>query len=135
MFDIGVIREASSADLELLHPLTRQKLGATITIAGPEHPQRKKILHERQRRLRAKFAKSQKLTFADPAEEDEDEIELLAACTLGWRGLNSEGAELQFSQQEARKLYSNPELAWLRAQVRAGLDDLELFIKPSASDS
>jgi hypothetical protein len=135
MLDLNDIREAATAEVELVHPRTREPLGAAITVAGPEHPQRKKILHDRQRRLRAKFARTQKFAFADPAEEEADEIEYLAACTLGWRGITRAGQEIAFSAAEAGRLYADPELAWLRAQVRAGLDDLELFIKPSAGGS
>jgi len=132
MLDLNDIREAQSAEIELLHPSTRAPLGAAITVAGPEHPKRKGLLWERQRRLRAKFQKAGKLSFADPAEEEADEIDYLAACTLGWRGITRDGVEIAWSANEAARLYGDPELAWLRAQVRAGLDDLELFIRTSA---
>lgn len=135
MLDLNDIREAQTAEIELIHPATRAPLGAAVTVAGPEHPKRKQILWDRQRRLRAKFQKAQKLTFSDPAEEESDEIEYLAACTLGWRGFMAGGADLPFSPAEAIRMYSDPELAWLRAQVRAGLDDVELFIRSSARGS
>jgi hypothetical protein len=135
MLDLNDIREAATAEVELVHPRTREPLGATITIAGPEHPARKRMVHDRQRRLRAKFAKTQKFSFADPADEEADEVEFLAGCTLGWRGIVKAGVEIAFSAQEAARLYADPELAWLRAQVRAGLDDLELFIRTSAPGS
>lgn len=131
-FDLSSITEAQVADVQLIHPVTKALLGAVITVASPEHPARKKINFERQRRLRAKFQKAGKVTFSDPAEDEQDDIEYLAACTLGWRGLSENGNDLAFSAQAAVNLYGKPELAWLRTQVRAALDDMELFIRTSA---
>ena len=39
--------------------------------------------------------------------KDGGEIELLAAVTIGWRGLEKNGKEVKFSQKAAKDLYQN----------------------------
>lgn len=134
MFDLNSIQEVNTAKVELVHPLTKAPLGASITLAGPEHPQRKKLIFDRQRKLRASFAKKGRIDFSDPTEDEEDEIDLLAACTLGWDGIAENGKAVEFSKAAATDLYGKPELSWLRAQVREALDNRENFISESGSN-
>lgn len=133
MFDIDAVTEQTSADVEVLHPVTRVPTGAVITLAGPEHPDRKKIQFDRQRKLRAKFAKKGRFDIVDPADEEDDEIEFLVGSTLGWKGFGKEGKPLEFSPAAARDLYGRPEMRWLRQQMLAALNDLENFIKSSVT--
>ena len=130
-FDLTSISEQQSAEVELLHPVTGAPLDAVVILAGPEHPARKRLVFDRQRRLRAKFAKSGRLQLDDPAAEADEAIELLAACTLGWRGLTDAGKPLDYTPAAAAALYARPELAWMRAQLMAALDDRERFIAAS----
>ena len=102
MFNIKSISDAQSADVELKDPVSGTALGATITLAGPEHPKRKAIEFARQRKVRAKFQKAGKLEFTDPADDEQDNIELLAACTLGWSGITEDdGKEIVFSSNRS----------------------------------
>lgn len=50
-------------------------------------------------------------------EIDESTDRLLAACTAGWENLEWEGQAVEFSEEKAFELYSNPKLSWLREQV------------------
>lgn len=131
MIDIGSISEVTSGDVALVHPVTKAPLGVTITIAGPEHPKRKAFVFDKQRRMRARFLKSGKPQMDDPADEAELEADVLAALTLGWAHLSVDGVEIVFSEQAAAKLYRETRFAWLRDQVKAALDDRELFIRGS----
>ena len=128
------ITDKHDADVELLHPVTRNPLGAAITIAGPEHPKRKSILADRARRIRRKLERTGKLKLDDPETEEADRIELLAGCTLGWSGLTGEdGTPLPFSTEAAADLYTR--VGWIRAQMEAAFDDRDLFIQDSSSTS
>jgi hypothetical protein len=98
-----------------------------VTLAGPEHPDRKRRLFARQRRLRAVLAKTGKLPVNDPEEDDDAEVDELVACTLDWTG-----AATPFSPDAARALYSDPKRRWLRDQVKAALEDREAFTQGSA---
>ncbi len=133
MFDLSSITEQTSAEIEILHPVTRAPTGARITLAGPEHPDRKRLQFERQRRLRASFAKKGRFDVVDPEQEEADDLEWLAACTLGWRGFADAGKPIEFSAAAVKALYARPEMTWLRRQVQAALADLENFIKSSGA--
>ncbi len=132
MFDLNSIKEADSADIEILHPITRAPTGAKVTLMGPEHPARKRVQFDLQRKLRTTLAKKGRFDVGDPEEEERQEIDRLAAFTLGWQGIGVDGKEIAFSKEAAADLYAKPEMAWLRRQLQAGLGDLENFIRNSA---
>ena len=89
---------------------------------GPEHPERKRLVFARQRRLRATLAKTGKVPVSDPEEDEAEELDTLVACTLGWAG-----ASEAFSRDAVRRLYAKKR--WLRDQVAAALQERELFIR------
>lgn len=132
MFDITTITDAPTATIELKHPITGAPLGATITVAGPEHPTRKGIDFAKQRKLRAAIQKTGKLEISDPADDELDAVDKLAACTLGWDGMAEAGQPVEFSKAAAAKLYATEGLGWLRAQVWAAMDERERFITACA---
>lgn len=134
-FDIGDFEDIHSADVAIKDPTTGKPTAAVVTLAGPEHPARKKILFARQRKLRKNLQRSGKLELTDPEEDEADEIDYLVDCTLGWRGLVKGGQALAFSKDAARALYEDPKRRWLRDQVRAALDEREAFIARSATIS
>lgn len=132
MLDIKTITEAQSAEIEIRHPITKALLGASVTLAGPEHPKRKSIRFSLQRRVRAQLAKN-RTPVRDPEEDDAENIKLLAECTLGWKGIADDGVEIPFSMEAAAELYGRPEMGWLRDQLVTALDDRENFIAGSAT--
>lgn len=97
-----------------------------ITLAGPEHPERKRRLFARQRRLRAAVAKTGKLPNSDPVDDDAEQVDDLVAFTLGWSG-----AAVAYSPQTARQIYADSKRRWVRDQVTAALDERELFMQRS----
>lgn len=134
MFNLSDFQDTETAEVVIKHPATGAPTEAVVTIAGPEHPKRKAIVFDKQRKLRRQLTKTGKLEFTDPAEEEVEETDLLAACTLGWKGIAIAGKEIPFSQAEAAKLYADPALRWFRAQVKTAMDEKELFIKPSGAN-
>ncbi len=132
-FDLDAYEDTTTADVTIKDPATGAPSSAVITLAGPEHPSRKKIDFDRQRRMRAVLQKTGKLQLQDPEEDEADEVDMLVACTLGWSGMNIGGKPLEFSTQASRDLYSDPKRRWLRAQVVTALGEREAFIKRSAT--
>ena len=128
MFDIDQYEDAPTADITLKNPKTGAPLDITMTLAGPEHPVRKQLAFDTQRRLRANWQKTGKLQMQDPVEDEQDETDMLVASTLGW-----EGAAVPYSPQAARSLYSDPKRRWLRDQVVAALQERELFTRSSVT--
>ena len=133
MFKIGSIEDASSAVVDLKHPVTGAPLGASITLAGPEHPSRKALEFAKQRKLRAAIQKTGRMELLDPQEDELDAVERLVACTLGWDGIADDaGQPIEFSPAAASKLYATEGLTWLRDQIYTALGERERFIKACA---
>lgn len=131
---IEAIEDLAEAEFELLQPITEQGTGLFLTLAGPEHPDRKKISMSIQRAARAALAKKMAATgraepdFKDPEEDAAEQLENLIRATLGWRRKDGKPCT-PFSQQAVRDLYSNPKYQWVTRQVMRRMYDLELFIK------
>lgn len=132
-FDIDDFEDLSQADVTIKNPVTGAPTGVVITLAGPEHPARKRILFDRQRRLRAGLQKTGRLQLGDPEDDEQDELDMLIAATLGWSGVRRGGADVPCSAQAARDLYADPKRRWLRDQVKTALDEREAFIQRSAA--
>lgn len=132
MFDLKSVTEVESAAIDLLHPVTRQKLGATVTLAGPEHKVRKDYEFKHARKLRARMQKLRRLDLGDPEEDAEEAIERLVAFTLSWSGFAEDGKEIVFSAEAARVLYARPDMGWLRTQLLEAAEQHDFFIRSSA---
>jgi hypothetical protein len=127
-FDLDSVEDLFAAEYELLHPVTEAPTGAFITLAGPEHPGRKKIAMDLMRRLRATAARA-KQAMPDPEEDARESVKLLAKVTLGWRGIRKKGVLVAFSEAEAAELYGDPKRQWVVKQLLQAMNDQELFIK------
>lgn len=126
-FDLEAYEDVTSATVRIKDPTTGAPTPMVVTLAGPEHADRKRLTFARQRRLRAALAKTGKVPVSDPEEDDAEELDMLVACTLGWSG-----ASVPYSPAEARRLYSDPKRRWLRDQVAAALQERELFTRACA---
>jgi hypothetical protein len=129
--DLDDYEDMQTGELTLVNPKTLAPTTSKITLAGKEHPARKRIDMNRTRKLRASVASTGKLPNNDPIEDYDDETEYLVSVTLGWN-LTKGGAPLQFSADAARQVYTDPKRQWLRQQALAGLQKTELFIASSA---
>jgi len=95
----------------------------TFTMAGPAHPATltvDRVLADAALKSRDTGDKSITDIMADSESE-------LVGRTLGWSNVQWQGAEFPFSTDNARTLYANPALAWLRNQVTKSLRDVNLF--------
>ena len=128
--NLDAFEDVERADVRIKDPTTSAPTPMVVTLAGPEHPDRKRLSYAKSRRLRAALAKTGKLPTTDAEDDDADELELLGACTLAWVG-----ASVPYSRDAARKLYADPKRRWLRDQVAAALNERELFTQASAGNS
>lgn len=126
-FDPFAFEDAPTGELHVKNPATGAPTGMVIMLAGPENPDRKRRLFARQRRMRAAVAKAGRMVVSDPVDDAAEELDDLVANTLNWRGIAT-----AYSTDAARALYTDSKRAWLCAQVRAALDERELFISSSA---
>ena len=91
-FDLEDAVQNTTATLWLKHPASGRATPATIILAGPEHPARKADEWARTRALRQEVEATGKYLFKEPADIEQEELNHLSACTLGWSGLAARGA-------------------------------------------
>lgn len=123
--DLGALDTAAlcdkGAELELLHPVTGEPLGARITLAGVDS--------RLWRRAVAAVADRRGKRGQRPTAESAraDGIEILARCTLGWSGMTLDGKELPCTEENARLVYGR--FPWLREQVDAFCSDRASYLR------
>lgn len=131
-FDISDYEDVTACEVVIKHPVTGAPTDLVITVAGPEHPDRRRINFERQRQMRKALQRTGKLQLADPVEDEDADTEMLVACTLGWRGMMLGGVPLEFSKEQVRRVYTDAKRRWLRDQVKTAMEEREAFIARSA---
>lgn len=130
-FDLATLEDITEAEVQLKRDT--QLLPIWVTLAGPEHPKRKAFVFAKQRRMRQQLSRTGKIELQDPAEDEQDEVELLAACVLSWRGVMLNGKPLDCNKTNVMAVLGDPKRAWFRRAVKAAFDDNEAFIAASAT--
>lgn len=125
-YDFDTEEVVDRADVQIKDSLGAAT-GLVITVASPMHPDRKRWEFGLMNRKRAAIQKSNKLINSSAEEDHDVETERLAVYTLGWNS-----AKTPFSRAAALAIYADPRRAHIRAQVKAAVDDLELFTRSSA---
>lgn len=133
MFNPKTITDEASAEIEVKNPVTGEGVGAFVTLAGPEHPDRKALEFARQRKVRAAVTRTGKFEAPEPEDYELELTDKLVACTLGWKGIGEDNVETPFTKAAAQALFSDPKTVWLRDQLLAALGDRDRFIKTSAT--
>lgn len=131
-FNLKSIKQVFSAEVQIKDP-NGEPLGVTFELAGPEHPDRKRITFAQSRKFMKAYAKTGRAEMPEPEDAEAQKKENLASFTLGWKGLvGDDGKAIPFSKQAALDMYRDPEMAWLVDQLDNALGDKELFITRSA---
>jgi hypothetical protein len=93
-----------------------------ITIQGQDS----KAYRKAKKRQMREFIEARKNEIdIDDLDTDRMDVELLADCTLGWRGITVNGEEYEFSRDNAVKLYTDaPEVA---RQLLQFIEDRAVF--------
>jgi len=131
-FDISsldVVKAANDgANVELVHPVSGEGLGIRVRVIGKDSDEFRRLIAAQSRRRVQRMAKQGRGVKAPDQEEIEHEnVDLLAASTLGWEGMVYEGKELPFTRENAVMVYSK--YPWVREQVDVAIGDRSLFIK------
>lgn len=116
--------------MELMHPIDDEPLlqddGSKITIKllGADSKAFRDISKKHSRKRTANMMKTRKkdIDFTPTLEET---CETLAACTVGWKGIEANGNAIKFSTDEAYKLYMD--FSWIREQVNIFVGDRANF--------
>lgn len=128
MFDLAKLDTTNLAEkgtaLELRHPVTMEKLGASILLAGADsHIYRNAQQKIAERRL-ANGVKSNVPKLDGMQAEG---IDLLAICTLGWDNVILNGEAIPFSHDAAVELYTH--FIWIKEQVDRFIHDRANYLR------
>lgn len=96
----SITQAEAGVPLKLADPKTGADTGAEIILYGADshiYKQAKKEIDARNRNRGGRALSSE--------EASADAAELIARCTKGWRGIEENGKELPFSQDEAKRVY------------------------------
>lgn len=131
-------------DVRLYDPGTNEDIDIVISVLGQDSDEFQKVNRAQSKRRMAKVQKGGfRNTNISVEEVDHNRIELLAACTTGWKTLAVkdekgdrievkptillDGKELEFSIDNAESLYTR--FPWIREQVDVAIGDRANFIK------
>jgi hypothetical protein len=117
-------------ELELRHPATKAPLGIFITVLGSDSDTFKELMHDRVNdaiRKGALVRQGKDPEIKSSEQLDQEELELLAACTIGFRNIKLDGKILEFSKKNAYDLYRR--MPWIKDQVNKAIANVENFIK------
>jgi hypothetical protein len=131
---IGIETE-TSFELILKHPKKNTPLvdeggqHGFIMLLGPDSAPARKA-----KRQSTQNALSRRNRDLDADELEAQTTEYLVAITTGWHLVNFEGKKIdyEFSPSNARKLYSNPQMAWIREDVDRASANRANFLQDSA---
>lgn len=126
VYDFDTEEVVDRADVQIKNRLGANT-GLVITVASPMHPDRRRWEFSLMNRKRAAVMKSNKLINSSAEEDHDTETERLAVYTLGWNS-----AKTPFSREAALALYADERRGHIRAQVKAAVDDMELFTRSFA---
>ena len=116
-------------EVEIVHPVTKEKTGAFISIVGKDSDQYRaaiKAIADQSLRRDADLARRGKNDTPSIDRMERQNINALVAATVGWRNVGLDGAELPFTPENARKVYER--ILPVREQVQEALNDLENFM-------
>lgn len=126
MFDISAIDTVEACnkpfELQIEHPVTGDKLPVFISIVGKDSDiYRSKIKALANKQI---AGRNKQTETVDTLEAQN--VNVLVAATVGWRGMAMDGEELAFTPENARKVYKR--ILPIRNQVQAAIDDLGNFM-------
>lgn len=124
-YDLSTLNVVEAANkgtvVDITHPVSGEVLGIKITVAGSDSD----IYRKAQRQILNKRL-AQRAVKTKAEEIENESLELLVKCTLGWEGVEEAGAPIPFSAEAARSLYKK--YPWLREQVDTAIADRSLFL-------
>lgn len=138
IFDLADLKAANTAELAIIHPVTKLATTWVWTFAGPGHPVTRALSERLGKKDRAEAFQREKAMFTgrDPKEKSNNEVIAENALrfggrVLGWTPIVMNGQELAYSQQKAIEILADPDYGWLYTQVFNFLRDDETFLKSS----
>lgn len=124
-FDLANLDTTAAAnggmEMQLVHPVSNEPLDAFITLAGADSEIYRKTQHkiaDERIKKRGRAPDSETLAL--------DVTRLIAACTLGWRGITVDGEDRECNAGNAVNLYNR--FLWMREQAANFIEDRRHFL-------
>ena len=112
------------ATLRLRHPSTDEPLDVSIEIVGRDSSD----VQERLKAIKTRRSRGEEIS------QDAEGLELLLAVTKGWENIEVDGEALEYSEANARKLYTDPRTEWIAEQVGPFALSRRNFVKNLPAD-
>ena len=106
--DIASLKPLQEVDVKIYHPTTFQETDIVFTVSGTDSKQYRQAVRDVMVRRMA-------TPDADNKEFDADEIEILARCTIDFKGLLIDGKEPPKTLEGITELYKD--FPWIKDQV------------------
>jgi len=133
-FDLNSLKPVKADDgavLEIVHPESEEIIpGMTITLLGQDSKVYRKIQLGKQQAALNRIAKGKRAVDLDAEKLAEDSIDDLVQLTTGWAGFSLDGAALDATPENIRKVYA--EWAWIREQVQEFVADRSNFFRANS---
>lgn len=107
LFNFSSDKANEPVDVVFVHPVTKEKTDLVISIVGLDSTAAQACLDKQQAKRFNELSKDGELKDVpfNPTENRGQLIELLVACTIGWRNLIWNGEELPFTAENAAMVY------------------------------
>lgn len=133
-FDLNSLKPVKADDgaiLEVVHPENEEIIpGMTITLLGQDSKVYRKIQLAKQQAALNRISKGKRAVDLDAEKLAEDGIDDLVQLTTGWTGFTLDGAALECTPENVRKVYG--EWAWIKEQVQEFVADRSNFFRADA---
>lgn len=113
----------SVAPLEIMHP-TLGATGIILNLVGQDT----KEFRDKVKQI-AKFATLNKAKDLDIDMLEQQNLELVAACIVGWTGLEEDGIAIPFSTKKAFEIISDPAYSIVKEQVEVFVANRKNFFR------
>lgn len=115
----------AGVEIELKDLKTGMGSGAFVRVLGSDGDVFQRLKSDRTRKIAKRLQETGGESL--PQEEIDDmTCEMLAACTINWRGLTDGGKEVPFSLERAKAVYR--QYPAIRDQVNIAIGDRSLFL-------
>jgi hypothetical protein len=135
--DLSTLETSETFDVIIVHPVTSEPIGLTITVYGSDSLVCQNAKREQVKRRLDKSMKNGKIIQKNLLDSDTvaEQLEILVACTKSFTTENNEplklsnGVVVTNDKDGFRKLYSTSSLNWIFEQVEDAIGDRENFLQ------
>lgn len=121
----NLMPDVDRKEIDIIHPTTKKKTGIKITVLSRDSDTYRD-LQKAQANVRFKqFGKRTTSASLTAEELEEESIQLLVACTVGWKNMFYDGKSVEFNQDNVRMIYER--VTTIREQVDEAIHDRSNF--------